>query len=482
MPARRFLEGPEVSIQSGLRSRKQTLVGVWPVLSFVIPLICGAEPAGAETLPQALAKAYQSNPQLNADRARQRSTDENVPQALAGYRPQVVASLSAGLQAVRNLLPDNTVQGATLRPWTIGVTVTQVLFNGFKTANSVRVAELQVSSGREALRNVGQGVLLDAVTAYMNVLANQALMEAQRTNVAVLREIKATTQKRLDAGDVTPTDTAQAEARLSRGLADLNAAEVALAISKATYTQVIGEPPSQLVASSPVDRLSPTTLATAKETANHEHPAVLGAGFDVDVAQTTILVAESSLLPTVTAQASASRSRESDPTLSTTGTDQASITGQVNVPIYDGGTASSQTRQAKELASQSRMVLERVRDQTRTAVVSAWVSNEGAKVALTAAESEVRAADIALQGVRREASGGQRTTIDVLNAQQDLTNARSRQIAAQRDRVIASYALLSAVGRLDVHTLNLNTPDYLPEAHYHQVRDAWHGLRTPSGQ
>src|SRR6201997_459987 len=205
-------------------------------------LLLTLEPAAAETLADALVKTYQNNPQLNADRARQRGTDENVPQALAGYRPQVVASLSAGLQAVRNLLPDNTVQGDTLRPWTIGVTVTQVLFNGFKTANSVRVAEFQVQSGREALRNTGQGVLPAAVPAYMNVLANQALVEAQRTNVAVLREIQATTRKRLDAGDVTPTDTAQAEARLSRGLADLNTAEVALAISKATYAQVIGGP------------------------------------------------------------------------------------------------------------------------------------------------------------------------------------------------------------------------------------------------
>jgi outer membrane protein len=427
-------------------------------------------------------KAYQTNPQLNAERARQRGTDENVPQALAGYRPQIVASLSAGLQAVRNLLPDNTIQSATLRPWTIGVTVNQILYNGNKTANSVRVAEFQVKSGREALRNVGQGVLLDAVTVYMNVIANQALVESQRANVAVLREIQATTKRRLDAGDVTPTDTAQAESRVSRGLADLNAAEVALAISKATYTQVIGEPPSQLVAASTVDGFSPKALAAAMEAATHQHPAILGAAFDVDVAQTTIKVAESSLLPTVSVQASASRAVQTDQTLTTTSTDQASVLGQLNVPIYDGGTAASQTRQAKELTSQSRMVLEQVRNQTRTAVTSAWVSNEGTKIALTAAESEVRSATIALQGVRREAAGGQRTTIDVLNAQQDLTNARSRLIASQRDRVIASYTLLSAVGRLDVHVLNLNTPDYLPEVHYHQVRDAWHGVRTPSGQ
>jgi outer membrane protein len=316
----------------------------------------------------------------------------------------------------------------------------------------------------------------------MNVLANKALYEAQRTNVQVLREIQATTKKRLDAGDVTPTDTAQAEARVNRGLADLNAAEVALAISKELYTQVIGAAPSDLAPASPVDRLAPGTQPAAIETANHEHPAILGAGYDVDVAQTSIKLAEGSLLPQASVQASASRSVQTDSSLTTTSTDQASVIGQINVPIYDGGLAASQTRQAKEVASQSRLVLEQIRNQSRTAVVSAWVSNEGTKIALSAAESEVRAADVALQGVRREAQGGQRTTIDVLNAQQDLTNARSRQITAQRDRVIASYTLLSAVGRLDAHILNLDTPDYLPNIHYHQVRDAWHGLRTPAGQ
>src|SRR6059058_1670222 len=279
----------------------------------------------AESLPEALAKAYQSNPHLNAERARQRATDENVPQALAGYRPQIIASLSAGLQAVRNLLPDNMVQSATLKPWQIGVTVTQTLFNGFKTANSVRVAELQVQSGREALRNTGQGVLLDAVTAYSNVLANQSLVEAQRSNVEFLRETVGITQRRLNAGDVTPTDTAQAEARLSRGRSDLNAAEVNLAISQATYAQVIGNPPGQLRPPEPVDRYLPRSRDDATAMAFKEHPAVLAAGFDVDVASTSIRVAESSLLPQATLQGSVSRSRDADPTLSTLGTDQASV-------------------------------------------------------------------------------------------------------------------------------------------------------------
>lgn len=188
------------------------------------------------------------------------------------------------------------------------------------------------------------------------------------------------------------------------------------------------------------------------------------------------------LLPQVSVQGSASRSVDTDMTLTVKRTDQASIVGRANLPIYDGGMAAAQTRQAKELAAQSRLILDRMRNQVPTAVASAWVTNEGTKVALLAAESEVDAAGIALEGVRRGAEAGQRTTVELLNAQQDLINAETRQIVAQRDRVIASYTLLNAVGRLDVHTLNLSTPDYLPEVHYHQVRDAWHRIRTPSGR
>src|SRR5256885_6511162 len=345
-------------------------------LGGMICAVFAAPTARAENLPEALAKAYQTNPQLNADRARQRATDENVPQALAGYRPQIVASLSAGLQSVRNLLPDNTIQTANLKPWQIGLTVTQTLFNGFKTANSVRVAELQVQSGREALRNVGQGVLLDAVTVYTNVLANQSLVEAQRANVAFLQETLGITQRRLNAGDVTPTDTAQAEARLSRGRADLNAAEVSLAVSQATYAQVIGNPPVQLRPAETVDRYLPRSRDDATVLAFKEHPAVMAAGIDVDVACTSVRVAASSLMPTITLQGSVSRSRDSDPTLGTFGTDQASVAAQLTQPIYDGGTAASQTRQAKEVATQSRLGLEQVRNQARTAAIGAWVANE----------------------------------------------------------------------------------------------------------
>ena len=455
----------------------------------ILVALLNAPPSGVraqhrpvETLTDALVQTYRGNPILNAERARLRGTDEAVPQALSGYRPQVLASMTAGLQAVRVLMPDNTIQTATLRSWVIGLTVTQTLFNGFKTANTVRQSEAQVMAGREALRNTGQGVMLDAVTAYMNVLANQSLVDAQRVNVAFLRETLNTTRKRLDAGDVTPTDVAQAEARQSRGLADLNATEVALSVSQALYAQVIGAPPGRLVHPAPIDRLFPRTRDDALAMARKEHPAILAAMYDTNSAQLSTKIAESSLWPQVTVQAGVSRSRNDDTTLGSNGTDNASILGQANIPIYDGGLAASQIRQAKELVTLSRIVLQQVRDQAQTAVLAAWVTFEGAKIALNATESEVRAATIALSGVQKEAQGGQRTTLDVLNSQQDLMAARARQIGAQRDRVIASYALLSAIGRFDVQTLGLPTPNYAPEVHYHQVRDAWGGLRTPAGQ
>ncbi|SRR6266536_334222 len=436
----------------------------------------------ADTLSQALVYVYQGNSQLNAQRAQLRATDESVSQAASGYRPQLSAGLNAGLQGVKNGLPDGTTQSGTLHPRMAGLTLTQPLFNGFRTANSVRQAEAQVRSGREALRNIEQTVFVNAVTAYMNIVADQALIEAQEANVTFLRETLAATRERIQLGDVTPTDVAQAEARLNRGLADLNAAQVALAIEQANYTQVVGVEPGRLKPAEPIDRLLPADRDQAIALALREHPTVVAAAYDVDAAERAIHVAESSLLPNVSVQASASHSIETDPTLATTRTDQASVIGQANIPLYDGGMAASQVRQAKETLAQNRLMLDQARRQSRTSAVTGWAMNDGAKNAVRAADAEVRAATVALEGVRREARAGQRTTLDILNAQQDLVSARARLIQAQRDRVIASYTLLAAIGRLDHRRLALATPDYDSQTHYHQVRDAWHGLRTPAGQ
>jgi outer membrane protein len=232
----------------------------------------------------------------------------------------------------------------------------------------------------------------------------------------------------------------------------------------------------------PIDRLLPQQRDQALAVSRRDHPSITGATFDVEVAQRAINIAQAALYPTIGVQGSISRSSQTDVTLGSARTDQASILGTMNAPVYDGGLAASQVRQAKEALTQTRISLDRVRTQSETAVIAAWVTNEGTRITLNAANSEVKAAEIALAGVQREAQAGQRRTLDVLNAQQDLTAARSRQIQAQRDRVVASYTLLSAIGWLDHRKLKLPTPDYDPGVHYQQVRDSWHGLRTPDGK
>ena len=452
------------------------------VVALAIATVCCPQAARAESLPEALVRAYQDNPQLNAERAKLRGTDESVPQALAGYRPQVTVGLSAGLIALRNLLPAQTSQSAALKPWSAGRTINQTLFNGFKTSSTVRQAEAQVRSGREALRGVEQGVLLDGATAYMSVLSNQSLVEAQRINVTFLKQTLDTTRTRLRVGDVPPTDVAQAEARVARATADLNTAEVALAVAQATYAEVIGARPGRLVNAEPADRLVPRTREEALAIARRENPTIVGATYDLDAAQFQVSIAESGLYPTLGVQGNVQRQSETDTTLGTTSTNQASVMATLNVPIYDGGVAASQVRQAKEGLLQARNLLDRVRRQAETATIAAWVTHEGAKIGLAAAQAEVRAAQVALEGVQKEAQAGKRTTLEVLNSQQDLMQARARLIAAQQDRVVASYTLLAAIGRLDRVHLALASPDYDPQTHYQQVRDAWHGLRTPSGK
>jgi outer membrane protein len=444
--------------------------------------VLSISPAAAETLTDALARVYQNNPQLNAARAQLRATDETVPQALSGYRPTLSVGATIGYNPVRNTFPDATQQYANLRPWMAGVTLTQPLFNGFRTANSVRQAEAQVRSGREGLRNIEQTVFVSAVTAYMNVLADQTLVDAQHANVTFLRETLESTRKSLDAGNVTPTDVSQAEARLARGQSDLNTAEVALAIDQATYTQVIGAQPGRLVIAEPADRFLPRAREEALAISRREHPTVVGASFDIDAADAAVKVAEGALSATVNVQATASRSEQTDTTFGTSRTDQAAVMGNATLPIYDGGLAAAQVRAAKETLSQIRIVLDQVRIANDTVLATAWVTNEGAKTAIKAGDAEVRAATLALAGVQKEHAAGVRTTIDVLNAEQDLIAAKGRLISAQRDRVVASFTLLGAIGRLDHRRIELPGPEYDPQTHYTQVRDSWIGLRTPSGQ
>jgi outer membrane protein len=452
--------------------------GVW---------LAAAAGVSAETIESALVQAYQNNPQVNAQRALVRATDENVPQALSGYRPRISATATYGAQYIDSQTqttvggnPMVTRQHGWNDPRSVGGTLTQTLFNGFQTGNRTRQAESQVSASRETLRVIEQTVLLDGATAYMNVLRDSATLDLQRRNVEVIQEQLRQTRDRFAVGEVTRTDVAQAESRVAAAQSQMLAAQSNLATSRAVYRRIIGVEAGRLNPGTPVDRLSPRSLDLAVAQGQSENPAVTAAEHGVDVAALQVKINEGSLYPTVTVQASVQQSY--DTSINTSRNFAGAVVGQVSVPLYQGGQEFALIRQAKETVTQQRLNLALNRDQARANVVQAWAQLEAAKAQIEATKAQVAAAEIALNGVREEARVGQRTTLDVLNAQQELVNARVALVTAQRDRVVASYTLLSAVGRLSVPVLGLQVPVYDPMVHYQQVRDSWYGVRTPDGK
>jgi outer membrane protein len=455
-----------------------------------IVVLTGITAASAETLESALARAYGNNPSLNAQRANTRATDENVAQAKAGYRPRVTgtADVSVTYSETRSggLSTDLTssARGA-------GVTVNQNLFNGFRTRNSVRGAESGVLSSRETLRSTEQDTLFDAATVYMDVLRDTALLNLERNNVEVLEEQLRQTQDRFNVGEVTRTDVAQAEAALARAQARVSQAEANLRASIGFYRQVVGVEPRSLAPGRPLDRLVPRSIEAALRLGQEEHPALKAALHAVDVAELQVRVTEGELYPTLDVRGSANR--RSNRTLAAAGfpaggapdnsdTLQASVAAELVVPIYEGGQVYSRVRQAKETAGQRRLEADSIRDQVRADVVFRWGQYEAARAQIVAGQAEVEAAETALAGVREEARVGQRTTLDVLNAQQTLLNARVNLITAQRDRVVASYAVVRATGRLNSRYLALRVQHYSPKLHFDQVKDLWGGLTTPDGR
>src|SRR5215218_3068868 len=453
-------------------------------------LVCmGPTPVLADTIEAALVRAYQNNPQLNAQRALVRSTDEGVPQALSGYRPKVAVTASAGSQYTDVL---STAGGSSIgpvvknriagfnAPRSVGATVTQNLFNGQQTANKTRAAESQVSSAREGLRVLEQTVLLSASTIYMDYLRDSAIVEVQKSNVRVLEQTLKQTRDRFNVGEVTRTDVAQSEAQLAAGRTQLLTAEANLTTTRSNFRRIIGNEPQALAPGSPVDRFLPSTLPAAVELGLIQHPNVTAAMFGIDVSYLQVKVSEGALLPTVTIQASVQQTYEQS--LINYRSFGASAITQLNVPIYQGGGEYALIRQNKETLAQQRLALEQTRDQTRANVVTAWGQLVAGKAQVQSAQAQVAASEIALNGVREEAKAGQRTTLDVLNAQQALVNARVALVTAQHDRVVASYSLLDKVGRLSPIVLNLQTTTYDPSVHYHQVRDSWVGVRTPDGR
>ena len=437
--------------------------------------------ARAETISSALARAYSTSPDINAQRANTRAIDENIAKTTAGYRPTVAGTSSVG-RAYNETQLLNAIDRVTVTsPRTAGVTVTETLFNGNRTANQVRQADSQVMQAREQLRLTELSLLYNAATAYMNVLRDTAVLNLRRNNVQVLQEQLRQTQDRFQVGEVTRTDVAQAESALAQGQADAFAAQSNLQISIATYRQLVGVEPHDLAPARPLDNLLPRSLDAAIALSQHEHPQVTAALQAVDIAAYAIKIAEGALLPTLTAQGAATQAYDYQYTVGARNFN-ASATLNLNVPLYQGGSEYAQVRQAKEQMSQARLQADLARDTVRANVVSSWGVYQNARAVIQAQQAAVRAAEIALNGVREEAKVGQRTTLDVLNAQQTLLNTRVLLVTAQRDRVVGSYAVLASSGVLSAEKLGLAVEAYDPTIHYDQVKDKWIGLRTPDGR
>lgn len=425
-----------------------------------------------ETLKQALASAYKFNPRLDAERARLRATDEEVPRAQSGYKPVITGSADIGYERT-NTKPPSAADGGN-SPKGYGVTATQQLFSGFRTANSVKIAEATVRAGRESLRTVEQSVLLEAVTAYMDVVRDQAIVKLRENNVSVLtRELKAS-QDRFAVGEVTRTDVAQAEARRAAAVSALDLARANLKTSRATYERVIGHPPSNLEEPRPNTQRLPSSVNEATSIGSKESPAVVAALYLEQAARFTVDLIWGELLPTV--QVEGDYTKRYDPSRLTDEAEAVSVTGRMVVPLYEGGEVRARVRQAKHTHVSRLQEVEQARTENQALVVSAWSQLVAARAQLESDQVQVTASRTALTGVREEERVGQRTLLDVLNAEQELLNGEVQLATTRRNVVVASYNVLSSVGRLSASDISVTAEVYDPEVHYNEVRRKWFGI------
>ena len=493
-----------MDLKTGAGKRRRTASGCAPtrgalrlfLLGTAALAIFGAETSGgrAENLTGALVKAYVNNPTINSSRAAVRAADENIPIANSGYLPNIAASGTIGVQHsnLNQIFPttDPTTGQPTVadenfnygaRPRSYGVQLNQNIFDGYQTINRIRSAEFGVLQSRAGLRSSEQSTLLDGVTAYMDVLRDTALLELQRNNVQVLQEQLRETRDRFTVGEVTRTDVAQAEASLSSAQSQEISAEATLETSMAHYRQVIGDQPTSLSPVKPIAQPLPRTLPEAVRVSQIEHPQVVADLHAVDVAELAVKVAEGKLYPQVglTGALSQQFDLQGQPGVRAF---VASVSGNITVPIYQGGQEYASIRQDKEKLSQAELTLDQDRDAVRRNVVQFWGLNQASIGVIRAARASVSANEVALAGVREEAKVGQRTTLDVLNAQQALLQARSQLVIAEHDAVVNSYSLLSAIGRLNAPTLGLAVAEYDPRGHFNQVKGKLWGVRTPDGK
>lgn len=434
--------------------------------------IVPSSPAIAETLHQALAAAYKYNPRIDAERARLRATDEDVSQANAGYRPIVTGSADITRDWQKTRPPGAGDGGQTSKGYSVALS--QPIFNGFRTVNAVNAAEANVRANRELLRETEQGVLLNAVTAFMDVIRDQAIVRLRENNVNVLsRELQAT-RDRFAVGEVTRTDVAQAEARRAGSISALDLARSNLKISRATFERVIGHAPGRLVEPPGAYSRIPKSQDEAIAIATRESPGVVGALYREQAARFFVEQIWGELLPTVSLEAG--YGQRFSPSDDIDSRDSGTVSGRVNIPIYEGGIVHSRVRQAKHTHLSRIQEIEQFRTEAREGVLAAWAQLIAARAQLESDQSQVTAARTALTGVREEQKVGQRTILDVLNAEQEYLSAQVNLETTRRNVVVTSYQVLQSVGRLTSENLSLTKLVYDPEVHYSEVRRKWWGI------
>lgn len=427
-------------------------------------------PAAATDLEEALSLAYSTNPTLDAERALLRATDENVPQALSGWRPTVTAQANVSHEWLKRTKP---ATGMTdFSPRTYGLTVTQPLFRGFRTVKGTSEAENQVRAERQRLVGTEQDVLLSAVQAYMGVVRDQAILDLNENNVKVLQAQLESTEDQFQVGELTRTDVAQAKSSLQGAIADRMQAEGNLKTSRATYRQIIGAEPVDLTM--PVPKLAlPATKDEAVVQARAV-PAVAAAQFDQKAAKDQIDVTFGQMLPEVSIQGSIERDEDSN--FGTSDANAAVVMGVVTIPLYQAGNVESQVRQSKQQYYRSRRLVDENLRNAEQQAIAAWQALDTANAQISAFQEQVTAAKIALEGIRQEQQVGARTIIDVLDQEQAYLNAEVSLVSARTDQVVAQYQLLSAIGRLTAKELNLKVDHYDPTKHYKEVRDKFIGI------
>src|SRR5437588_6616357 len=390
-----------------------------PTFAVMAAAVLAATPASGQTLTEAFAYTYNNNPQILAQRALLRSTDEQVPQALANWRPTVTLTGTAGFERAGVAARGTSTQFSSFEPRATDLRITQPLYRGGRTEAQTRQAINTVQATRAQTLGVETQVFQAVAQSYLDVVRDQTLVEVNRNNEQVLRRQLEATQDRFRVGEVTRTDVAQAESALAQATATRISSEGTLEISRASYTRAVGHPPGRLV--QPRERpVLPATREEALTLAAHNNPNVISANFTELAARDNIDVVRGQLLPTISSVVDLNRSYAPSVSLRGSRQDTASLIAQLTVPLYEGGLIWSQTRQAEQTVGQRRSQVDDARRLAVQQATQAWETLQSARAAIASFGAAVRAAQIALEGVQQEALVGSRTVLDVLISEQQL--------------------------------------------------------------